>query len=84
MTWNTSFYILQRSNQVNIAMTSLPSSGVIREIIMDMKDDLITIDALEKLGSLIPTDEEVHSIKEAQKLHPEIPLGAAEQFLLGQ
>ena len=51
---------------------------------MDMKDDLITRDALEKLGSLIPSDEEVHSIKEAQKLIPGIPLGAAEQFLLGQ
>ena len=74
---------MQRSNQVNIAMTSLPSSCAIREIIMDMKDDLITRDALEKLGSLIPSDEEVHSIKEAQKLHPGIPLGAAEQFLLG-
>ena len=50
---------------------------------MNMKDDLITRDALEKLGSLIPTDEEIHSIKEAQQLHPGIPLGAAEQFLLG-
>ena len=64
-------------------MTSLPSSLVIREIIMNMKDDLITRDALEKLGSLIPSDEEIHSIKEAQQLHPGIPLGAAEQFLLG-
>ena len=64
-------------------MTSLPSSSVIREIVMNMKDDLITRDALEKLGSLIPADEEIHSIKEAQQVHPEIPLGAAEQFLLG-
>ena len=64
-------------------MTSLPSSSLIREIIMNMKDDLITRDALEKLGSLIPSDEEIHSIKEAQQLHPGIPLGAAEQFLIG-
>ena len=50
---------------------------------MEMKDDLITRDALEKLGSLMPTDEELRSIKEAQQLHPDIPLGAAEQFMLG-
>ena len=50
---------------------------------MDMNDDLITRDGLEKLGSLIPTDEEIQRIKQAQLQNPGVPLGAAEQFLLG-
>ena len=74
---------MQRSNQINIAMTSLPSSLFIRDIIMDMNDDLITRDGLEKLVSLIPTDEEIQRIKQAQLQNPGVPLGAAEQFLLG-
>ena len=64
-------------------MTSLPSSLIIRDIIMDMNDDLITRDGLEKLVSLIPTDEEIQRIKQAQLQNPGVPLGAAEQFLLG-
>ena len=39
-------------------MTNLPSSSIIRDIILEMKDELINRDAIEKLGSLIPTAEE--------------------------
>ena len=63
-------------------MTSLPPVHQIREIIVEMKDDLITRDAIEKLQSLIPTDDEIVHIKQAQDHSPHTPLGSAEQFLL--
>ena len=63
-------------------MTSLPPTSIIREIIVEMKDDLITRDAIEKLQSLVPTEEEITNIKHAQEANPDTPLGSAEQFLL--
>ena len=63
-----SIYIMlyiQRSNQINIAMTSLPPVSKIRSIIMEMKEDLISRDAIEKLQLLLPHDEEVSMIKQA-------------------
>ena len=56
---------IQRSNQINIAMTSLPPVSKIRSIIMEMKEDLISRDAIEKLQLLLPHDEEVSMIKQA-------------------
>ena len=74
----------QRSNQVNIAMTSLPSKDNIRDIILEMKDEFISRDAIEKLQSLQPSVEEVNIIRQAHQQNLEIPLGTAEQYLLGQ
>ena len=65
-------------------MTNLPSSSIIRDIILEMKDELINRDAIEKLGSLIPTDEEIAQIKLAKLQNPDTPLGTAEEFLLGK
>ena len=65
-------------------MTNLPSSSIIRDIILEMKDELINRDAIEKLGSLIPTDEEIAQIKHAKLQNPDTPLGTAEEFLLGK
>ena len=64
-------------------MTSLPSKDNIRDIILEMKDEFISRDAIEKLQSLQPTSEEVNNIRNAHQRNLEIPLGTAEQFLLG-
>ena len=53
----------KRSNQINIALTSLPPVSSLRDIILDMKDDIITRDDIEKLQALLPTEEEVTSIR---------------------
>ena len=53
----------KRSNQINIALTSLPLVSSLRDIILDMKDDVITRDDIEKLQALLPTEEEVTSIR---------------------
>ena len=48
-----------------------------------MDDKIITRERVEKLQSLMPCEEEITAIKDAQKENPEdIPLGTAEQFLL--
>ena len=39
-------------------------------------------DGIEKLLTMLPSEEEVSRIEEAQELQPDIPLGTAEQFLL--
>ena len=53
----------KRSNQINIALTSLPPVSSLRDIILDMKDDVITRDDIEKLQALLPSEEEVTSIR---------------------
>ena len=53
----------KRSNQINIALTSLPPVSSLRDIILDMKDDIITRDDIEKLQALLPSEEEVTSIR---------------------
>ena len=53
----------KRSNQINIALTSLPLVSSLRDIILDMKDDIITRDDIEKLQALLPSEEEVTSIR---------------------
>ena len=53
----------KRSNQINIALTSLPSVTSIRDIILDMRDDLIPRDGIEKLQALLPTEEETVNIR---------------------
>ena len=65
-------------------MTSLPSKDNIRDIILEMKDEFISRDAIEKLQSLQPTSEEVNNIRNAHQRNLEIPLGTAEQYLLGR
>ena len=42
----------------------------------------VRVGALQKLLTMLPTEEERAKIQEAQFANPEIPLGSAEQFLL--
>lgn len=40
------------------------------------------IRSLQKILTMIPTEEEKQRIQEAQLINPDVPLGSAEQFLL--
>ena len=72
----------KRSNQINIGIKNLPNLKNLKSVIEEMSDKDITREGIEKLQSLIPTEEEISSIKHAQKNNSEMPLGSAEQFLL--
>jgi len=72
----------RRSNQINIGIKNLPSISTLKAVIEDMDDKIITREGVEKLQSLMPTEDEISAIKEAQKENSEIPLGTAEQFLI--
>ena len=72
----------KRSNQINIGIKNLPNLNNLKTVIEEMSDKDITREGIEKLQSLIPTDEEISSIKDAQRNNSELPLGSAEQFLL--
>ena len=49
---------------------------------MKMDSSIINKEGIEKLLTMLPTEEEVSKIEEAQELNPELPLGTAEQFLI--
>ncbi|XP_041095508.1 FH1/FH2 domain-containing protein 3-like [Polyodon spathula] len=73
---------LKRSNIINITLSSLPPPHIIREAVVNMDQSVLDREDLQKLVSLIPTEEELLLIKEAQKKNPSLPLGSAEQSLL--
>jgi hypothetical protein len=72
----------KRSNAINIGMTKLPPPRIIRAAIMKMDSSIINREGVEKLLSMLPTEDEILRIQEAQEVQPDIPLGTAEQFLL--
>ncbi|CAG9137770.1 unnamed protein product [Plutella xylostella] len=72
----------KRSNAINIAMKKLPTPQTIKAAIMKMDATVIGREGIEKLLSMLPTDEEKVKIQEAQYANPDLPLGSAEQFLL--
>jgi hypothetical protein len=72
----------KRSNMIMIGMTALPPPRVIKTAIIKMDSTIITKEGIEKLLTMLPTDEEKQKILEAQMANPDIPLGSAEFFLL--
>lgn len=72
----------KRSNAINIGMTKLPPPRSIKTAILKMDATIMNREGIEKLLTMLPTDEERTKIQEAQTVNPEIPLGSAEQFLL--
>ncbi|KAI4786838.1 hypothetical protein KUCAC02_036861, partial [Chaenocephalus aceratus] len=70
----------KRSNAINIGMTVLPAVHVIKTAILNFDDFAISKEGIEIL-TMVPTAEEKQRIQEAQLLHPDLPLGSAEQFL---
>ena len=71
----------KRSNAINIGMTKLPPPRVIKTAVMKMDSSIMNREAIEKLLTMLPSEEETTRINEAQEAQPDIPLGTAEQFL---
>lgn len=65
-----------------IGMTVLPPPRVIKTAIIKMDSTIINKEGIEKLLTMLPSEEEKQKILEAQMANPDIPLGSAEFFLL--
>ncbi|TSP90503.1 FH1/FH2 domain-containing protein 3 [Bagarius yarrelli] len=72
----------KRSNAINIGMTVLPAVHVIKSAVLSFDEFAINKEGIEKILTMIPTEEEKQRIQEAQLANPDVPLGTAEQFLL--
>ncbi|XP_018566467.1 FH1/FH2 domain-containing protein 3 isoform X3 [Anoplophora glabripennis] len=72
----------KRSNAINIGMTKLPPPRSIKTAILKMDATIMNREGIEKLLTMLPTEEERTKIQEAQAANPDLPLGSAEQFLL--
>ncbi|XP_041078372.1 FH1/FH2 domain-containing protein 3-like [Polyodon spathula] len=71
----------KRSNAINIGMTVLPPAHIIKTAVLNFDEFAINKEGIEKILTMVPTDEEKQMIQEAQLAHPDVPLGTAEQFL---
>ncbi|XP_026088091.1 FH1/FH2 domain-containing protein 3-like isoform X2 [Carassius auratus] len=72
----------KRSNSINIGLTVLPPPRTIKTAILSFDEYALNKEGIEKILTMIPTEEETQKIQEAQLMNPDIPLGSAEQFLL--
>ncbi|XP_036000832.1 FH1/FH2 domain-containing protein 3 isoform X1 [Fundulus heteroclitus] len=72
----------KRSNAINIGLTVLPPPRTIKTAILNFDEYALNKEGIEKLLTMIPTEEEKQRIQEAQLANPDVPLGSAEQFLL--
>ncbi|KAF3839875.1 hypothetical protein F7725_018592 [Dissostichus mawsoni] len=72
----------KRSNAINIGLTVLPPPRTIKTAILNFDEYALNKEGIEKILTMIPTEEEKQRIQEAQLVSPDIPLGSAEQFLL--
>ncbi|XP_051575009.1 FH1/FH2 domain-containing protein 3-like isoform X2 [Myxocyprinus asiaticus] len=72
----------KRSNAINIGLTVLPPPRTIKTAILNFDEYALSKEGIEKILTMIPTEEETQKIQEAQLANPETPLGSAEQFLL--
>ncbi|XP_067408950.1 FH1/FH2 domain-containing protein 1 [Emydura macquarii macquarii] len=72
----------KRSNAINIGLTVLPPAHIIKNAILNFDEFAINKEGIEKILTMVPTDEEKQKIQEAQIANPDVPLGSAEQFLL--
>ncbi|XP_007438788.2 FH1/FH2 domain-containing protein 1 isoform X2 [Python bivittatus] len=72
----------KRSNAINIGLTVLPPTHVIKMAILSFDEFAINKEGIEKILTMVPTEEEKQKIQEAQLANPNLPLGSAEQFLL--
>nr|CAB3246107.1 FH1/FH2 domain-containing protein 3 [Phallusia mammillata] len=73
---------MKRSNAINIGLTIFPPPRTIKSAIINMDERALTKEQIEKLLTMIPTEEEVSSIQDASQESPDVALGSAEQFLL--
>ena len=52
---------------------------IIKNAVMKMDSSIINKEGIEKLLTMLPSEEEVSKIEEAQEVNPELPLGTAEE-----
>ncbi|XP_028909904.1 FH1/FH2 domain-containing protein 3 isoform X3 [Ornithorhynchus anatinus] len=71
----------KRSNAINIGLTVLPPPRTIKIAILNFDEYALNKEGIEKILTMIPTEEEKQKIQEAQLANPDTPLGSAEQFL---
>ncbi|XP_009999350.1 PREDICTED: FH1/FH2 domain-containing protein 1 [Chaetura pelagica] len=72
----------KRSNAINIGLTVLPPVHIIKTAVLNFDEFAVNKEGIEKILSMVPTEEEKQKIQEAQLANPDVPLGSAEQFLL--
>uniref|UniRef100_A0A8C6H913 Formin homology 2 domain containing 1 n=1 Tax=Mus spicilegus TaxID=10103 RepID=A0A8C6H913_MUSSI len=72
----------KRSNAINIGLTTLPPVHVIKAALLNFDEFAVSKDGIEKLLTMMPTEEERQKIEEAQLANPDVPLGPAENFLM--
>ncbi|XP_004843099.1 FH1/FH2 domain-containing protein 1 isoform X2 [Heterocephalus glaber] len=72
----------KRSNAINIGLTTLPPVHVIKAALLNFDEFAVSKDGIEKLLTMMPTEEEKQKIEEAQLANPDVPLGPAENFLM--
>ncbi|XP_074439434.1 FH1/FH2 domain-containing protein 1 isoform X4 [Larus michahellis] len=72
----------KRSNAINIGLTVLPPVHIIKTAVLSFDEFAVNKEGIEKILTMVPTEEEKQKIQEAQLANPDVPLGSAEQFLL--
>ncbi|XP_042742000.1 FH1/FH2 domain-containing protein 1 isoform X1 [Lagopus leucura] len=72
----------KRSNAINIGLTVLPPVHIIKTAVLNFDEFAVNKEGIEKILTMVPTEEEKQRIQEAQLANPDVPLGSAEQFLL--
>ncbi|XP_068444401.1 FH1/FH2 domain-containing protein 1 [Clinocottus analis] len=73
---------MKRSNIITIALSSLPPPRLLPPAIYSMDSSVLDREDVQRLIALIPTEEELCLIKEAQAQNPHAPLAPAELCLL--
>ncbi|XP_028330518.1 FH1/FH2 domain-containing protein 1 isoform X2 [Gouania willdenowi] len=78
----TSVLGIKRSNIIAIALSSLPPPRLLPPAIYSMDSSVLDREDVQRLQSLIPTEEELCLIKETKSRNPNSRLGQAELCLL--
>nr|XP_020443292.1 FH1/FH2 domain-containing protein 3-like [Monopterus albus] len=73
---------MKRSNIITIALSSLPPPRLLPPAIHSMDNSVLDREDIQRLQTLIPTEEELCLIKEAKTQKPHCPLDQAELCLL--
>lgn len=73
---------VKRSNIVTIALSSLPPPHLLPPAIYSMDGNVLDRDHVQRLQALVPSEEELSLIHEAQVQSPSSPLASAEHCLL--
>lgn len=73
---------MKRSNIITIALSSLPPPRLLPSAVYSMDSSVLDREDIQRLQTLIPTEEELCLIKEAKAQNPHSPLAPAELSLL--